>query len=76
SYRGVSKYSIDGASFQRLGVEYAKRNFDFVLHQFPRLFRSEGPQEKQDSGARDALIEFHRHWYGSDPMTKSVANGL
>ena len=24
----------------------------------------------------DPLIEFHRHWYGSDPMTKSVANGL
>jgi hypothetical protein len=77
SYRGVSKYSIDGASFQRLGVEYAKRNFDFVLYQFPRLFRSEGPQEKQPpGGARDALIEFHRHWYGSDPMTKSVANGI
>ena len=77
SYQGMTKYSIDGASFQRLGVEYAKRNFDFVLYQFPRLFRSEGPPEKQPaSGARDALIEFHRHWYGSDPMTKSVANGL
>ena len=77
SYRGVAKYSIDGASFQRLGVEYAKRNFDFVLYQFPRLFRSEGPPEpRPPAGARDALIEFHRHWYGSDPMTKSVANGL
>ena len=78
SYRGVTKYSIDGASFQRLGVEYAKRNFEFVLYQFPRLFRSEGPPDKAGSGGadRDALIDFHRHWYGTDQMTKSVANGL
>ena len=76
SYRGVTKYSIDGASFQRLGAEYAKRNFAFVLYQFPRLFRSVGPPEKEPGGDRDALIEFHRHWYGYDQMTKSVANGL
>ncbi|HEV2719109.1 MAG TPA: zinc ribbon domain-containing protein [Thermoanaerobaculia bacterium] len=77
SYRGVTKYSIDGASFQRLGVEYAKRNLDFVLYQFPKLFRSVGPPETSPPGSgRDALIEFHRHWYGSDPMTRSVANGL
>jgi len=77
SYRGVTKYSIDGASFQKLGIEYAKRNFQFVLYQFPRLFHAEGPQEKEPPGAaRDALIEFHRHWYGSDQMTQSVANGL
>ena len=77
SYRGVTKYSIDGASFQRLGIEYAKRNFDFVLYQFPRLFRSVGsPQKEPPSGDRDKLIQFHRHWYGSDPMTKSIANGL
>jgi hypothetical protein len=76
SYRGVTKYSIDGASFQRLGIEYAKRNFKFVLYQFPKLFHSEGPPEKSVPGDRDALIEFHRHWYGSDQMTKSVANGL
>src|SRR5919206_95558 len=55
SYRGVTKYSIDGAAFQRLGVEYAKRNFQFVLYQFPRLFHSVGPPEKDPSaaGARD-----------------------
>lgn len=77
SYKGVTKYSIDGASFQRLGTEYAKRNFEFVLYQFPRLFRSVGPPDKQPAGGdRDALIEFHRHWYGTDQMTKSVANGL
>lgn len=77
SYRGVTKFSIDGAAFQRLGSEYAKRNFDFVLYQFPRLFRSVGPPEKSSPGdERDALIDFHRHWYGSDQMTQSLANGL
>jgi hypothetical protein len=77
SYRGVTKFSITGDNFQRLGVEYAKRNFDFVLYQFPRLFHAVGPPDKGAPGTeRDALIEFHRHWYGSDPMTKTLANGL
>jgi hypothetical protein len=76
SYRGVTKFSITGANFQRLGVEYAKRNFDFVLYKFPQLFHAVGPPDKDSGTARDALIEFHRHWYGSDPMTQSLANGL
>lgn len=77
SYRGVTKFSIDGASFQRLGSEYAKRNFDFVLYQFPRLFHTVGPPDPPAAGSdRDALIQFHRHWYGQDQMTKSVANGM
>src|SRR5438270_8137803 len=42
SYRGTTKFSIDGASFQRLGNEYAKRNFDFVLYTCPRLFHRIG----------------------------------
>ncbi|MGH9419838.1 MAG: hypothetical protein ACRD3J_07695, partial [Thermoanaerobaculia bacterium] len=28
SYRGTTKFSIDGASFHKIGDEYAKRNFD------------------------------------------------
>jgi predicted nucleic acid-binding Zn ribbon protein len=76
SYRGVTKFSIDGASFQRLGSEYARRNFEYVLYEFPRLFRHEGPPDPPSAGDRDALIQFHRHWYGSDQMTKSVANGF
>lgn len=35
SYRGTTKFSIDGASFARLGEEYAKKNFDYVLYSFP-----------------------------------------
>jgi len=77
SYRGVTKFSIDGASFQRLGNEYAKRNFDFVLYTCPRLFRAVGaPSAASSSNDRDALLEFHRQWYGDDPMTRTIANGM
>ena len=78
SYRGTTKFSIDGASFRRLGNEYAKRNFDYVLYTFPRLFHSVGAQSPSPSAAsdRDALLQFHRHWYGGDQLTRSVADGL
>ena len=72
SHKGVTKFSIDGASFSKLGQEYAKRNFDYVLYSFPKLF-SPTPPETTD---RDALLQFHRQWYGEDSLTKTVANGL
>lgn len=72
SYRGTTKFEIDGGAFNRVGVEYAKKNFDYVLYKFPRLFSKE-PAGHSD---RDALVEFHRHWYGDDKMTRPVANGL
>jgi hypothetical protein len=77
SYRGTTKFQIDGSSFQRLGDEYAKRNLDFVLYRFPRLFHpvSRSPQPLSSSG-RDALIQFHKQWYGDDKLTRTVANGL
>lgn len=78
SYKGVAKFSIDGASFRRLGVEYANKNFDYVLYTFPRLFHAEDgakvpPKTISD---RDALLQFHKEWYGNDPLTRTVANGL
>lgn len=77
SYRGRTKFSVDGAAFAQLGREYEKRNFDYVLYQFPRLFRAVGNGTPVDSSAdRDALLEFHRRWYGQDILTKTVANGL
>ncbi len=73
SYRGTTKFRIDGASFQQLGEEYAKKNFDFVLYTFPRLFQPEaGARIPEDSSDRDALMQFHRAWYGDDPMTRTV----
>lgn len=79
AYRGETKFSIDGASFMKLGQEYAKSNFDYVLYKLPGLFRGEGGtpvKAPANSTERDALLEFHRQWYGDDPLTKTVANGL
>ena len=78
SYKGRTKFSIDGASFMKLGEEYAKRNFDYVLYRFPRLFRpAEGTQPLGGTTAdRDALLQFHRSWYGNDQLTQTVENGL
>ena len=74
SYRGTTKFSIDGASFTKLGEEYAKRNFDYVLYSFPRLFRAADGTQPLPSGTteRDALLEFHRRWYGQDQLTRTV----
>ena len=78
SYKGTTKFSIDGASFTRLGEEYAKRNFDYVLYSFPRLFHTASGTPAINSSAtdRDALLEFHRRWYGQDQLTQTVENGL
>jgi len=75
AYRGEHKFSIDGASFMKLGQEYANRNFDYVLYKLPRLLRGENGTAI-DGADRDALLEFHRKWYGEDQLTKTVANGL
>ena len=76
SYRGTTKFSIDGASFAKLGNEYAKRNFDFVLYSFPGLFRSTDGRKPESATERDALLDFHRRWYGNDQLGDTVANGL
>lgn len=78
SYRGTTKFSIDGASFTRLGEEYAKGNFEYVLYAFPRLLQpASGVKPLDPSGSdRDALLEFHRRWYGQDQLTKTVKNGF
>lgn len=77
SYKGITKFSIDGASFRRLGDEYANKNFDFVLYSFARLFRAEdGARQPNATSDRDALLQFHKQWYGNDALTRTVANGL
>jgi hypothetical protein len=78
SYKGTKKFSIDGASFMKLGEEYSKRNYEYVLYNVPRLFRPEEGTKPIPPNAtdRDTLLEFHRRWYGEDVLTKTVANGL
>jgi hypothetical protein len=75
SYRGIHKFSIDGASFQRLGDEYAKHNFDFVLYKAPQLFRTGSGKAVQGASDHDALVQFHRQWYGDDSIAQPLQNG-
>ncbi len=76
SYHGTAKFSVDGASFQRVGDEYAKRNFGYALYTFPRTAHPVGASKQSPAGSsdRDALLRFHRQWYGDDPMTHTIAN--
>jgi hypothetical protein len=75
SHQGVTKFSIDGASFTKLGQEYAKRNFDYVLYSFTNLFRpADGAIRPTNDSDRDALLKFHQQWYGNDKLTKTVAS--
>jgi len=78
SYKGTTKFSIDGDSFRRIGNEYAKKNYDYTLYSFPKLLRPEDGSSKPSPGAseRDALMQFHKQWYGDDAMTRTVANGM
>lgn len=75
SYHGVRKFSIDGASFQRIGDEYAKHNFDFVLYKAPQLFRTDSGKQLTNTSDHDALVQFHRQWYGFDSIAQPLENG-
>lgn len=67
SYQGTQKMAIDGGVFQKLGQEYDRRNFAFVLIDFPKMLRQKSSTRSNEGlGAdRDALIEFHRQWYAT-----------
>ena len=75
SYHGIRKFSIDGASFQRIGEEYAKHNFDFVLYKAPQLFRTNNGKHLTNTSDHDALVQFHRQWYGDDSIAQPLENG-
>jgi hypothetical protein len=78
AHKGETKFTVDGASFMKIGEEYARKNFDYVLYTVPRLLRPAGDTApiEQESDDRDALLQFHRQWYGEDKLTRTVKNGL
>lgn len=78
SYQGLTKFSMDGASFRRLGTEYAKKNLAYALYGLPHLLQPENGSRPlgKDASDHDALLDFHRQWYGQDQLTKTVKNGL
>ena len=65
-FRGQERFTLDGATFQRAGMEYSKQNFNFVLFDLPKLFRPLGSAEPADTADADALLEFHSRWYASE----------
>ena len=56
--------------------EYARRNFDYVLYKAPQLFHTDGGQPLGSSSDHDALVQFHRQWYGNDSMAQPLQNGM
>ncbi|HVT45584.1 MAG TPA: hypothetical protein VMT00_14485 [Thermoanaerobaculia bacterium] len=76
-YRGEKKFTIDGDSFRKLGTEYQRKNYAFVLFEFPRMVASSLDGD-DSAGARenaDALIRFHDAWYGKEIMRETLSAG-
>ena len=61
---------------RRLGEEYAKHNFDYVLYKAPQLFRTDGGKSIANTSDHDALVQFHRQWYGEDSIAQPLQNGV
>ena len=76
AYHGTTKFSVDGASFQRLGDEYAKHNFGYALYTFARTARPVDASKPAPGAVsdRDALLQFHKQWYGDDAMTRKISS--
>jgi hypothetical protein len=66
-YRGKTKFSIAGDTFRRLGDESEKKNFGWVLYDFPKIIS--GRDEEDD---RDALLRFHDQWYANDVLREAL----
>jgi predicted nucleic acid-binding Zn ribbon protein len=65
-FRGQPKYKIQGTAFRKVGTEYDRRNFAYVLFEFPRQVH--GTPESAEGGLSDsdALHEFHKQWYADE----------
>ena len=64
SFRGTKRFDIDGEVFHKIGHEYQKKNFAYVLFDFPRLLHPPVTDGKGGDDSRQALIEVHKAWYG------------
>lgn len=70
-YRGTTRFSISGDTFRRLGMESEKKNFPWVLYEFPRLV---GKGAVGDGA--DALLKFHDRWYADDVLQEAFERRL
>jgi hypothetical protein len=71
-FRGQTRFTIDGSAFQKLGREYDRRNFAYVLFEFPRMLRGEPPAEEEGTSDGEALLEFHDQWYAEEIRGKKI----
>lgn len=70
-YQGEKRATLDGASFQKIGEEYQKKNYTFVMLELPKRFRFTDEKGKEDIQI-DSLIEFHDRWYATDELKQSI----
>lgn len=65
-FRGRPKFTVQGSAFRRLGQEYDRRNFAYVLFEFPRMIYGAPEPSTEGDSDRDALLEFHNYWYADE----------
>jgi hypothetical protein len=66
SFRGQPRFTMTGADFHKLGEEYQRKNFNFVVFEFPKLVKPVVALPSIDlSHAKDALYQLHKAWYGA-----------
>lgn len=65
-FRGRPRFTVQGSAFRKLGREYHRRNFAYVLFDFPRLIYGAPEPSPEGDSDRDALLEFHNHWYADE----------
>lgn len=72
-FKGQPRFTIDGTTFRRLGREYEKKNYQWVLFEFPRLARPL-PESASRPTAGEELLYFHRHWYADAAVDEKRAS--
>jgi hypothetical protein len=66
------KFSMTGGDFQKVGTEYAKKNYEFVLYKLPQLLHPSAPDSDAPGEGREALRRFHQQWYGKDAFSQQA----
>lgn len=66
-FRGKTRFLVEGTAFQKLGHEYDRRNFAYVLFEFPKILGAQKTaEEPKGLSDHDALMLFHDQWYASE----------
>ena len=71
-YRGKKKIWMDGNTFKRIGEEYGKKNFQYVLFDFTGTVKARDRNTRLDKvkDPNEALVQFHRIWYANEELSR------